>query len=98
MTSGLAAKYEDAWIIDGVRTPFVDYNGPLGLVSPTDLGIKVAREIFRRTNADAQDVGSVIVGNVAQASYDTFMMPRHIGLYSGVPVEVPAVLVQRVCG
>jgi acetyl-CoA C-acetyltransferase len=43
-------------------------------------------------------VGSVIVGNVAQASYDTFMMPRHIGLYSGVGIDVPAVLVQRVCG
>ena len=96
--AGLATKYDDAWLIDGVRTPFVDYNGALGLVSPTDLGIKVAREIFTRTGLAASDVGAVIAGNVAQASYDTFMMPRHIGLYSGVGVDVPAVLVQRVCG
>jgi len=96
--AGLATKYDDAWLVDGVRTPFVDYNGALGLISPTDLGIKVAREIFVRTGVAANDVGSVIVGNVAQASYDTFMMPRHVGLYSGVGIDVPAVLVQRVCG
>jgi acetyl-CoA C-acetyltransferase len=96
--AGLATKYDDAWLIDGVRTPFVDYNGALGLISPTDLGIKVARGIFKRTSVAPADVGSVIVGNVAQASYDTFMMPRHVGLYSGVGMDVPAVLVQRVCG
>jgi hypothetical protein len=42
--SGLATKYADAWLIDGIRTPFVDYNGALGAISPTDLGIKVAFE------------------------------------------------------
>jgi acetyl-CoA C-acetyltransferase len=96
--SGLATRYEDAWLIDGVRTPFVDYNGALGAISPTDLAIKTAREAFKRSGVAAADVGSVIVGNMAQASYDTYMMPRHIGLYSGVGLEVPAVLVQRVCG
>ena len=35
---------------------------------------------------------------MAQASFDAYMLPRHIGLYSGVPIEVPAHLVQRVCG
>ncbi len=45
----LLSQYEDIWLVDGVRTPFVDYNGPLGLVSPTDLGIKAAREMFRRS-------------------------------------------------
>jgi acetyl-CoA C-acetyltransferase len=97
-TGGLASKYEDIYFVDGVRTPFVDYNGALGLISPTDLGIKVAREIFKRVGVSANDVGSVIVGNVTQASYDALMMPRHIGLYSGVPITVPAVLVHRVCG
>ncbi|MEO6080306.1 MAG: thiolase family protein [Steroidobacteraceae bacterium] len=96
--SGLATKYEDAWLIDGVRTPFVDLNGALGGVSPIDLGIKVAREIFKRTGVAPSDVGTVIAGNMAQASYDAFLLSRHIGLYSGVPLEVPAVQVQRVCG
>jgi acetyl-CoA C-acetyltransferase len=44
------------------------------------------------------DVDIVVAGNMAQASFDAYVLPRHIGLYSGVPVEVPAHLVQRVCG
>ena len=40
----------------------------------------------------------VITGNMAQASFDAFVLPRHVGLYSGVPIEVPADMVQRVCG
>ena len=95
---GIGATYEDAWLIDGVRTPFADYNGPLAPVSPTDLGIKVAREVFKKSGVAAQDVGTVIAGSMAQASFDAYMLPRHIGLYAGVPTETPAHLVQRVCG
>ena len=95
---GIGAIYEDAWLIDGVRTPFADYNGPLAPVSPTDLGIKVAREVFKKSGVAAQDVGTVIAGSMAQASFDAYMLPRHIGLYAGVPTETPAHLVQRVCG
>jgi acetyl-CoA C-acetyltransferase len=40
----------------------------------------------------------VITGSMAQASFDTYCLPRHIGLYSGAPIEVPAHMVQRVCG
>lgn len=95
---GLRSQYDDVWLIDGVRTPFADYNTVLGLVSPIDLGIKVAREIFRRTGIAPGAVGTVVAGNMAQASFDAYMLPRHIGIYSGVPIEVPAHLVQRVCG
>jgi acetyl-CoA C-acetyltransferase len=96
--TGLAASWDDVWLLDGVRTPFADYNGVLGLVSPIDLGIKAARAVFERTAIDPASVGTVVAGSVAQASFDAYVLPRHIGLYSGVPVEVPAHLVQRVCG
>jgi len=96
--AGVATAYDDVWLIDGVRTPFADFNGVLGAASPIDLGIKVARDLFARTRIAPADVGAVVAGNVAQSSFDAFMLPRHIGLYSGVPIEVPAVLVQRVCG
>ena len=96
--AGLHARWDDAWLLDGVRTPFADLNGPLGLVSPTDLGIKAAREVFARSGLPPEDVGTVITGNMAQASFDAYMLPRHVGLYSGVPLEVPAHMVQRVCG
>src|SRR6266511_4484418 len=97
-TAGLSASWSDGWLLDGVRTPFADYNGALAQVSPTDLGIKVAREAFARSGVSPQDVGAVITGSMAQASFDTYCLPRHVGLYSGVPIEVPAHLVQRVCG
>src|SRR6202161_4641221 len=95
---GYFIAHDDIWLLDGVRTPFVDYNSALGLVSPTDLGIKSARALFERTKIPAADVGSVIAGSVAQASFDAYMLPRHIGLYSGVPLDPPALLGQRVCG
>ena len=95
---GLASLYEDVWLVEGVRTPFANYNGALGAVSPIDLGIKAAREAFARAKVPPADVGAVIAGSVAQASFDAYMLPRHIGLYSGVPIEAPALLVQRVCG
>src|SRR2546426_10949099 len=95
---GLTATWSDVWLIDGVRTPFADYNGALAAVSPTDLGIKAAREVFARSGVSPQDVGAVITGSMAQASFDTYCLPRHVGLYSGVPIEVPAHMVQRVCG
>jgi acetyl-CoA C-acetyltransferase len=96
--TGLASAYDDVWLIDGVRTGFADYNGALGLISPIDMGIKVARAVFERTGVSAKDVDTVIAGSMAQASFDAFVLPRHVGLYSGVPIETPAMLVQRVCG
>ena len=94
----MISSYDDVWLIEGVRTPFIEYNTALGVVSATDLGIKAAREVFRRSGVSATDVGTVVAGNVAQTSFDAYVLPRHIALYSGVPVEVPAHLVQRVCG
>src|SRR5208337_4525968 len=94
----LLSHYDDVFLLDGVRTPFVEYNTALGLVSPTDLGIKAAREVFRRSGVPPADIDIVVAGNMAQASFDAYVLPRHIGLYSGVPIEVPAHLVQRVCG
>ncbi len=97
-TKALLSSYDDVWLLDGVRTPFIEYNTALGVVSPTDLGIKAAREVFHKSEMSPKDVDIVVAGCVAQASFDAYVLPRHIALYSGVPVEVPAHLVQRVCG
>ncbi|MBN9531666.1 MAG: thiolase family protein [Alphaproteobacteria bacterium] len=95
---GLLSQFGDVWLVDGVRTPFADYNGVLGLISPIDLGIKAARAVLARSATAPADVGMVVAGNMAQASFDAYMLPRHVGLYAGVPIEVPAHMVQRVCG
>ncbi len=98
MKNGFAHVFDGIYILDGVRTPMVDYIGAFGLVSPTDLGIKAARALFERSEFDPGQVGSVVVGSVAQADFDAYFAPRHIGLYSGVPLEVPATLSHRICG
>ncbi|MFZ0978937.1 MAG: thiolase family protein [Candidatus Acidiferrales bacterium] len=95
---GTFVAYQDVWLLDGVRTPFVEFNTALGLVSPIDLGIKVARSLFERTQISPKDVDSIIGGNVEKSSFDGFFLARHIGLYSGVPLDRPALMVQRVCG
>src|SRR3954469_25943010 len=94
----LIARYEDVWLLGGLRTPFADYMSVLSSVSPTDLGIQVARALFERLGVPAAEVGLVVAGNVAQSSFDAFYLPRHIGLYSGVPLGVPALSVHRLCG
>ncbi|MGK5079468.1 thiolase family protein [Janthinobacterium sp. HLX7-2] len=97
-TKGLFSKFDDVWMLDGVRTPMVDYCGALGHISPTDLGIKAAREALKRSGVAGAQIGSVIAGNMAPGDFDQFFLPRHIGLYAGVPVEVPALMAQRICG
>ena len=97
-TQGFFNSFDDVVILGGVRTPMVDYCGALGHVSPTDLGIKVAREALARTGILAEEIGSVVTGNMAPGDFDQFFLPRHIGLYAGVPVTVPALMAQRICG
>lgn len=95
---GFFSGFRDVWLLGGVRTPMVDYCGALGEVSPTDLGIKTAREALKRAGVPAGHIGSVVAGNMAPGDFDQFFLPRHIGLYAGVPVEVPAIMAQRICG
>ena len=95
---GFFSAFNDVFILDGARTPMVDYCGALGHISPTDLGIKAAREALRRAGVPGEHIGSVVTGNMAPGDFDQFFLPRHIGLYAGVPVDVPAIMAQRICG
>jgi acetyl-CoA C-acetyltransferase len=97
-SKGFFNAFADVWMHEGVRTPMVDYCGALGHLSPTDLGIKAAREALKRAGIAPTEIGSVITGNMAPGDYDQFLLPRHIGLYAGVPQEVPAIMAQRICG
>ena len=94
----LYSAYDDVWMLDGVRTPFVDYCTGLSNVSPTDLGIKVAREVLKRTGVDPVNVGSVLSGNMAPGDCFQYFVARHISLYAGVPQQITALNVQRICG
>ncbi len=98
MSRGFFQSFEDVVMLGGVRTPMVDYCGALGHVSPTDLGIKAARESLQRAGLAGSDIGSVLTGNMAPGDFDQFVLPRHVGIYAGVPIEVPALMAQRICG
>ena len=95
---GQFQQFGDVFILDGIRTPMVDYQGAFADANPIDLGIKAARSVLARSGVDAADVDSVITGNMAPGGFDQFYVARHIGLYSGVPQEVPALNAQRICG
>ena len=62
-TSGLFSSYEDVWVVDGVRTPFAEYNGLLRDISPTDLGIKVIPETLIKTIEKVRPDVAVVIYN-----------------------------------
>ena len=97
-SKGFFNAFDDIWMLDGIRTPMVDYCGALGHISPTDLGIKAARAALERAGVPATDIQSVLAGNMAPGDFEQFMLPRHIGMYAGVPLDVPALMTQRICG
>ncbi len=97
-TKGFGSTYDDIHLVGGARTPFGKLCGTLGQVSPTDLGIFAARAALEQSKLKANDVDQVIFANIGQSAADAYFLPRHIGLYSGVPASVPALMVQRICG
>ena len=86
------------YILGGARTPMADYTGKLKDVSALDLGAIAARAAMERTGMAARAVDHVVIGNVLQSSSDAVYGARHVGLKAGVPVDVPALTVNRLCG
>ncbi|MGN6391789.1 MAG: acetyl-CoA C-acyltransferase [Gemmatimonadales bacterium] len=84
--------------LSAVRTGFGAFGGALKDLSATDLGVAAARAALDRAAVDSAYVGHVIFGNVLQTSSDAPYLARHIGLRAGLPIEVPAVTVNRLCG
>ncbi len=94
---GIGITFDDIVLLGGARTPFGDLGGGLARLSPTDLGIIASRGALERTGTAPSAVDQAIVANIGQASYDAYFVARHIGLYAGLPVGVPALQVQRIC-
>jgi len=75
-----------------------EYTGKLKDLSALDLGALAARAAMERANVAPADVDHVVFGNVLQTSSDAVYGARHVGLKAGVPIEVPALTVNRLCG
>jgi acetyl-CoA C-acetyltransferase len=87
----------DVVLCHPVRTAIGTYNGTLKATPATELGAAVVRETVRRSGLDPARVGSVVMGNVIQAG-NRMNPARQAALNGGVPVAVPAITVNRVCG
>jgi acetyl-CoA acyltransferase 2 len=85
-------------IVEGARTPMAEYNGSFSDISAIDLGVVAAKEALARSATDPAEVDHVIFGNALQTSGDAIYGARHVGLKAGVPKEVPALTVNRLCG
>jgi len=90
-------------IVDGMRTAMAEYAGTpgfgkLGGLSAIELATHAAKAAFKRAAVDPAWIDHVIVGNALQTSKDAIYGARHVGLKAGVPIEAPAVTVNRLCG
>jgi acetyl-CoA acetyltransferase family protein len=85
-------------ILGGARTPMAEYVGAFKDVSALELGAHAARAALERAGAAPAWVDHVVMGNALQTSGDAIYGARHVGLKAGVPIETPALTVNRLCG
>ena len=86
------------YILGGARTPMAAYTGKLKDIPAIDLGAIASRAAMERTGVRPEMVDHVVFGNVLHTSADAIYGARHVALKAGVPVEVPALTVNRLCG
>jgi acetyl-CoA acetyltransferase family protein len=89
---------EDVVILGGARTAMAEYVGAFKDVSALELGAHAARAALERSGARPEWVDHVVMGNALQTSGDALYGARHVGLKAGVPIETPALTVNRLCG
>lgn len=88
----------DLVLLGGARTPFGAFGKSLKDISTNDLGALAAKAALERTGVRPEQLDHVVVGNVIQSQTDAIYCARHIALKAGVPIEVPALTVNRLCG
>ncbi len=88
----------EAWIVAAVRTPIGRYGGALKDVRPDDLAAHVIADLVRRTGVDPGEIADVYLGCTNQGGEDNRNVARMASLLAGLPVGVPAVTINRLCG
>ena len=92
------ALSRDIVILSACRTAFGAQGGTLKDIGANDLAVPTAKAAIERAGLTVEDIDHVIYGNVLQTSNDAIYGARHIALKSGIPVRIPAFVVQRLCG
>lgn len=88
----------DIVIVAGARTPFGNLGGALSELTATDLAVAAADAAIARSGVPKERIDDVVFGNVMQTSADAIYLARHVGLRAGLPIGVPALTLNRLCG
>jgi acetyl-CoA acetyltransferase family protein len=91
-------KPGDIAIVSGARTPFGRYCGKLKDFTAQELGAVAAKGAIERSGIDPTEFDHAVFGNAQQTSGDALYGARHVGLRAGLPIETPALTVNRLCG
>src|SRR5512142_2301955 len=89
---------QDIAIVSGARTPMGRYCGKLRDFTAMELGAVAAKAAMERTQIDPREFDHVVFGNAQQTSGDALYGARHVALRAGLPIETPALTVNRLCG
>src|SRR5436309_15499185 len=89
---------KDIVIVSGKRTPMAEYGGALRDLSALELGAIAARAAIEQSGFEPREFDHAVFGNALQTSGDALYGTRHVALKAGLPIEVPALTVNRLCG
>ena len=92
------AQVKDIAIVSGARTPMGRYCGKLRDFTAMDLAVVASQEAIRRSGVDPKEFDHAVFGNAQQTSGDSLYGARHVALKAGLPIETPALTVNRLCG
>lgn len=94
----MAKLDKEIWIVGAKRTAFGAMSGSFKDRSAVELGVDASRAAIAQAGIDPKEFGHVMFGNVQQTAVDAIFAARHVGLKSGLPIETPALTVNRLCG
>lgn len=89
---------KEIWIVGAKRTPFGTLSGALKSISAIDLAVHAGKAALEQSGVAPEDIDQTLLGNVQQTSSDAIYGARHVGLKCGVPIDKPALTLNRLCG
>jgi acetyl-CoA C-acetyltransferase len=94
----MTANGRDVVVLSGVRTAIGNFGGSLKDQPPSELAAQVVREAVRRAGVEPTEIGQVVFGNIIHTDGHDHYLARVAGVKGGLPVDVPALTLNRLCG
>lgn len=94
----MGSSNRKVYIVHGKRTPFGKFGGSLGGIAPVDLAVIAAKSLLEESKISPDSIDQVIFANVLPSTPDTLYAGRHLALKTGLKIETPGVIVNRLCG